>query len=87
MPAVVGMGTFTAVLTGFMTYTGGSLRGPPRDPEADRMAEKAAIRKLRRRPVEETIAELGEGRGIYGPGYAERRRQRIKENYGIEVPS
>lgn len=24
--------------------------------------------------------------GIYGPGYAERRRQRIKQNYGIDVP-
>ncbi len=24
--------------------------------------------------------------GIYGPGYEERRRQRIKENYGIDVP-
>jgi hypothetical protein len=24
--------------------------------------------------------------GIYGPGYEERRKQRIKENYGIDVP-
>ena len=24
--------------------------------------------------------------GIYGPGYAERRRERIKEKYGIDVP-
>lgn len=23
--------------------------------------------------------------GIYGPGYTERRAQRIKDNYGIEV--
>lgn len=23
--------------------------------------------------------------GIYGPGYAERRKQRIKERYGIDV--
>lgn len=25
--------------------------------------------------------------GLYGPGYAERRRERIKEEYGIEVPT
>ena len=24
--------------------------------------------------------------GIYAPGYAERRRERIKRNYGIDVP-
>ena len=24
--------------------------------------------------------------GIYGPGYRERRAQRLKENYGIDVP-
>lgn len=23
--------------------------------------------------------------GIYGPGYSERRKQRIKDNHGIEV--
>ncbi|KAK4910577.1 hypothetical protein LTR66_017424 [Elasticomyces elasticus] len=36
--------------------------------------------------MNETINELGEGRGIYGPGYEERRAQRIKEAYGIDVP-
>lgn len=25
--------------------------------------------------------------GIYGPGYEERRRERIKEKYGIDVPA
>lgn len=29
---------------------------------------------------------LIENVGIYGPGYEERRAQRIKENYGIDVP-
>lgn len=23
--------------------------------------------------------------GIYGPGYSERRKQRLKENHGVEV--
>jgi hypothetical protein len=26
-------------------------------------------------------------KGIYGPGYQERRAERIKEKYGIEVPT
>ena len=34
----------------------------------------------------ETLEQLGEGRGIQGPGYEERRAERIKERYGIEVP-
>jgi hypothetical protein len=25
------------------------------------------------------------GSGIYGPGYEERRKQRIKERYGIDI--
>jgi hypothetical protein len=28
---------------------------------------------------------LGEGRGVYAPGYAERRADRIMEAYGIDV--
>jgi hypothetical protein len=89
------------VSTALMTASGGRLR-PWRDPNRDLLEEREALRKNYRRPVEETIAELGEGRGklisklsihllmtplgIYGPGYAERRKQRIKENYGIDVP-
>jgi hypothetical protein len=25
--------------------------------------------------------------GIYGPGYEQRRKERIKEKYGIDVPT
>lgn len=70
----------------------------------DEFERKQYLRKNRRRPIDQTISEIGEGRGtancsrkpiqmltfysgIYGPGYDERRRQRIKENYGIEVPA
>jgi len=35
---------------------------------------------------EHSTAELTANLGIYGPGYEERRKQRIKENYGIDVP-
>ncbi|KAG0647313.1 NADH-ubiquinone oxidoreductase kDa subunit [Hyphodiscus hymeniophilus] len=85
-PAVFGFGALTAVVLGAYDYTGGSLTGYKKDPEMDEFERKEHLRKNRRRPIEETINELGEGRGIYGPGYQERRAERIKENYGIEVP-
>ncbi|KAK5261583.1 hypothetical protein LTR40_001931 [Exophiala xenobiotica] len=52
---------------------------------ANRLAYKDEAKTRYRRPINETINELGEGRGIYGPGYEERRKQRIKERYGIEI--
>jgi hypothetical protein len=101
LPGIIGIGALMGISTSILTATGGRLR-PWRDPERDILEEREALRKNYRRPVEETIAELGEGRGrmflisnidllltsigIYGPGYAERRKQRIKENYGIDVP-
>jgi hypothetical protein len=97
------MGTMTAIILGAFDYTGGVLTGYKRDPEMDEFERKQELRKNRRRPIEQTISELGEGRGIYqlpvdnedgwltigvgiyGPGYDERRRERIKEKYGIDV--
>jgi hypothetical protein len=104
MPAVLGMGALTAVVLGAYDYTGGALTGYKRNPEMDEFERKELLRKNRRRPIEQTISELGEGRGmsendqkafvsnrlipgIYGPGYDERRRERIKEKYGIDVPA
>ena len=106
MPAVLGYGAGLAVLLGSFDYTGGQLRGYDKDPEVDEYERKQQLRKNRRRPIQETLEELGEGRGasrrtdrflhigianrftgVYGPGYDERRRERIKQRYGIEVPS
>lgn len=104
MPAVLGMGALTAVVLGAYDYTGGALTGYKKNPEMDEFERKELLRKNRRRPIEETLSELGEGRGmckfdqkmtlanlldlgIYGPGYDERRRERIKEKYGIDVPA
>lgn len=87
IPAVIGFGTLSAVVLGAYDFTGGSLSGPGKSPEQDDFERKQELRKNRRRPIEQTISELGEGRGIYGPGYDERRRERIKERYGIEVPA
>jgi hypothetical protein len=102
IPTVLGFGTMLGVLTATMDYTGGRLRGG-NDPDVDQYNLKETNRKRFRIPAEQTVAELGEGRGtfspfhfycmttrltatgIYGPGYEERRKQRLKEKYGIEV--
>ncbi|KAK0649374.1 hypothetical protein B0T16DRAFT_326287 [Cercophora newfieldiana] len=84
MPRVFGLGLSFAVIMGVADFTGGSLKGN-KDREADEFARKEVLRMNRRRPIEETIAEVGEGRSIRPPGYEERRRQRLKETYGIDV--
>ncbi|CAD6443050.1 8cfdf262-822a-4248-8ab0-22607f01e4cb [Sclerotinia trifoliorum] len=86
-PAVLGFGTLAAVVLSAFDYTGGALSGYKRDPNVDEFERKEHLRKNRRIPIEQTVAELGEGRGIYGVGYDERRRERIKERYGIDVPA
>lgn len=76
---------------------------PDIHPQEGRWPTKEDLRKRFSRPINETINELGEGRGksnyepirnislifctgIYGQGYNERRKQRIKDNHGVEVP-
>ncbi|KAG9230308.1 NADH-ubiquinone oxidoreductase subunit [Amylocarpus encephaloides] len=86
-PTVLGLGAATAVALGAFEFTGSSLRGGAKDKDRDEFEYKEYLRKNRRIPIEETIAQIGEGRGIHAPGYDERRQQRIKENYGIDVPA
>ncbi|MCJ1452785.1 hypothetical protein MMC28_003129 [Mycoblastus sanguinarius] len=103
-PAVLGFGAGLAVLQGVFDYTGGKFSGYDKDPNVDEYERKDQLRKNKRRPIQETLEQLGEGRGkasfiklskdhgltilagVYGPGYRERRADRIKENYGIDVP-
>jgi hypothetical protein len=63
-PAVLGMGTLAAVILGAYDYTGGGLTGYKKNHEMDEFERKELLRKNRRRPIEETISELGEGRGM-----------------------
>ncbi|KAJ5380004.1 NADH-ubiquinone oxidoreductase [Penicillium cataractarum] len=86
LPAVLGYGV--ALSTGLFAfdYTGGSLFGYDKDKTEDEFDRRTKLRKAFQTPAEQTFAELGEGRGIYGPNYEERRAERIKEAYGIEVP-
>jgi len=86
IPQVLGYGAGLAVTIAVFEAGGGTIRGFYDRINVDDI-EKERIRSLRRLPFEQTIAEVGEGRGIYGPGYQERRRQRLKEKYGIDVPA
>jgi hypothetical protein len=86
MPRILGYGAVLSVVMTTFEYTGGSLRGQRAEVEGmDEYEHKEYLRKNRRRPIEETIADLGEGRGIRPPGYEERRRERLKEKYGVEI--
>ncbi|KAI1756113.1 hypothetical protein F4782DRAFT_320751 [Xylaria castorea] len=86
MPRILGFGAaFSVVMTAF-DFTGGSLRGKRTEvPEMDEYERKEYLRKNRRRPIEETIADVGEGRGIQPLGYEERRRERLQKKYGVEI--
>ncbi|KAI0438656.1 hypothetical protein F4803DRAFT_565127 [Xylaria telfairii] len=86
MPSILGFGAaFSVIMTAF-DYTGGSLRGRRTEvPGMDEYERKEYLRRNRRRPIDETIADVGEGRGIEPLGYEERRRQRLNEKYGVEI--
>ncbi|KLJ09445.1 hypothetical protein EMPG_15135 [Blastomyces silverae] len=87
LPAVVGYGVIVATALSVFEFTGGSLAGKGHANEEDEFGRREKLRKNFRSPIEETVAQLGEGRGIRGENYEERRRQRLKENYGIDVPA
>lgn len=63
MPAVLGWGAGLALVEGVAHYCGGGLEGYEKDPRVDEYERKQRLRKERRRPIEETLSELGEGRG------------------------
>jgi hypothetical protein len=84
-PAFFGYGTGLAALLFALDYSGAKFGTTRRDLSVDEVERKEFIRKNRRRPITETIQELGEGRGIQAPGYEERRRERLKEAYGLDL--
>ncbi|KAL0635929.1 hypothetical protein Q9L58_005067 [Maublancomyces gigas] len=84
MPAVLGYGAGLAALLGVFDYTGGSLTGWTKDHSVDEVARKELLRSTHRRDVEDTLGDLGEGRGIRPDGYEDRRRARLTERYGVD---
>merc|ERR1712000_612317 len=83
MPVVMGLGASTGVFQGMFYYLGN--RYDTFYKEDDTFERKETIRRTTRLPLEQTISEIGEGRGIRPPGYDERRAERLKEKYGFEV--
>lgn len=57
------MGAGVALVQGVFDYTGGSLSGYEKDPNVDEYERKEKLRKNRRRPIQEILDEVGEGRG------------------------
>ncbi|CBX98059.1 hypothetical protein IAQ61_010163 [Plenodomus lingam] len=85
LPFMLGGGATLATIMAAFEYTRG-LHGAGSQADDDGEVERREqLKKLRRRPLSETIEQLGEGRGIYAPGYEERRRQRLLAKYGIDV--
>lgn len=62
-PAVLGFGALLAIIQGTFDYTGGKMTGFARDAEVDEYERMEQVRRNKRRPIEETLHELGEGRG------------------------
>lgn len=62
-PAVLGWGAGVAVLQFVFDYGGGKFSGYDKDPNVDEYERKEALRLRTRRPIQETLDELGEGRG------------------------
>lgn len=61
--AILGYGSGLAIVLSAFTFTGGRLSGHARDPAVDEVSRKEYLRKNRRKNMDETIHELGEGRG------------------------
>lgn len=66
MPAVLGNGVALGLALAAVRYTGGTLFQSGY-PEEDLYARKEEMRKRFRRPLNELINEIGEGRGILFP--------------------
>jgi hypothetical protein len=61
----MGYGAALSVVLAAFTFTGGKLTGYERDPTVDEVSRKEFLRKNRRRPIDEIVNELGEGRGMH----------------------
>jgi hypothetical protein len=64
IPRILGIGAGMSIILTAVEYTGGSLRGKPTDPSIDEYERKELMRKNRVRPLEETLVNIGEGRGM-----------------------
>ncbi|KAH7138009.1 NADH-ubiquinone oxidoreductase 213 kDa subunit [Dendryphion nanum] len=85
LPFMIGAGVVFGTVQSAFAYTEGFSPKTVTYGDEDEVERRETLKKLRRRPIEETIEQLGEGRGIYAPGYEERRRERLLAKYGVDV--
>lgn len=62
MSAVLAWGAMSGIVISAYNFTGEKLSGAGQD-DLDNYERKQQLRKNRRRPVEQTLEEIGEGRG------------------------
>lgn len=73
MPSVIGNGLALSTVLGIAAYSGSYMFGSPDlHPDEGRWPTKEEMRKRFRRPANETINELGEGRGKQQPSDREK---------------
>lgn len=65
MPHIVGKAVAIASILGLFDYCGGRLSGWHKPHEEDEFERREALRTNYRTPVEQTVAEIGERRGMY----------------------
>ncbi len=69
VPSVLGNGVLLAVALAGAQYSGGAIFSQRSDPEEDAFVKKEEIRRRFRRPANEMINEIGEGRGMSLTGH------------------
>ena len=67
MPHALGTGAGLAIVLGVFEYTGGRFDGYFNRREEDSFEIRERMMRNRRKSLEETIAEVGEGRGMLSP--------------------
>lgn len=75
---MVGFGAALSLAQFAFEYTGGKFSGFAQDAEVDEYERKEQLRRNRRRPIEQTLQEMGEGRGTshHPPAVCEGERGR-----------
>lgn len=63
MPVVMGLGVLVGSVQGTLQFLGGRIDSFKK--EDDEFARKETVRRTTRLPVEQTISEVGEGRGAF----------------------
>lgn len=62
MPVVMGLGGAVGVVQGALYFLGGRIDSFKT--ESDEFERKEKVRRTTRLPIEQTVSELGEGRGM-----------------------